>query len=131
MVRKKEAPTAHKTESIGQRMRRLRKARGITQVEMAERLSTTQGIVSRYERGGQRLHGELIVKLAEILDVSADELLGLEVKQRRPLPPALKDRRLLVRMQRLDRLSNRDREMVIRMVDALLARGAPSLGETG
>jgi hypothetical protein len=30
--------------------------------------------------GGLRLHGELILKVAEILDVSANELLGLDTK---------------------------------------------------
>jgi transcriptional regulator with XRE-family HTH domain len=63
---------------VGARLARLRRERGMTQVELAERLGVSQPIVSDYERGELRLHGELIVRLTEILRVSAEELLGLE-----------------------------------------------------
>ncbi|HSL56059.1 MAG TPA: helix-turn-helix transcriptional regulator [Pyrinomonadaceae bacterium] len=59
---------------------RRRKERGLTQAQMAKRLGVSQPVVSDYERGGLRLHGELILKVAEILDVSANELLGLDTK---------------------------------------------------
>ena len=48
--------------------------------QMAKRLGVSQPVVSDYERGGLRLHGELILKVAEILDLSANELLGLDTK---------------------------------------------------
>jgi transcriptional regulator with XRE-family HTH domain len=65
-------------ESLGQRLARLRKERGITQVELALRLGVAQPVVSDYERGELRLHGELIIRLTQILAVSSDELLGLQ-----------------------------------------------------
>ena len=43
---------------IGERIARLRKERGITQVEMAELLGLSQPVVSDYERGALRLHGQ-------------------------------------------------------------------------
>src|SRR5688572_25605444 len=67
-----------KEESIGGRLSRLRRERGITQVELAEILGVAQPMVSGYERGSLRLHGELIVELTKILDVTADQLLGLK-----------------------------------------------------
>jgi transcriptional regulator with XRE-family HTH domain len=72
--------TAQGLDTIAQRLVRLRKQRGLTQAQMAERLGVSQPVVSDYERGSLRLHGELILKVAEILDVSADELLGSETK---------------------------------------------------
>ncbi len=107
---------------IGERLARLRKERGITQVEMAELLGVSQPNVSDYERGELRLHGELLVKLAAILKVSADEILGLE--QARPTR-APRDRRLLRRLQDLDRLSKRDRDALMRTLDAFLAKAQP------
>jgi len=68
-------------ETIAQHLGRLRREKGITQAEMAERLGISQPIVSDYERGELRLHGELIVKLVEILDCSADELLGVRERK--------------------------------------------------
>ena len=41
-------------------------------------LGVSQPIVSDYERGELRLHGELIIQLTKILEVTADEILGLE-----------------------------------------------------
>jgi transcriptional regulator with XRE-family HTH domain len=107
------------SETIAQRLGRLRREKGITQVEMAERLGISQPIVSDYERGELRLHGELIVKLAEILDCSTDELLG-----RRELKTTTggANRRMLRRMQEIELLPKRDRETLLRMIDAFLSK---------
>lgn len=67
-------------ETIAQGLVRLRNERRLTQAQMAKRLGVSQPVVSDYERGGLRLHGELILKVAEILEVSANELLGLDTK---------------------------------------------------
>src|SRR5262245_31111584 len=94
-------------ETIAQRLGRLRREKGITQAEMAERLGISQPIVSDYERGELRLHGELIVKLAEILDCSTDELLG---RRERKATAGSSNRRMLRRMQQIELLPKRDRE---------------------
>lgn len=41
-------------------------------------LGVSQPVVSGYERGALRLHGELIVRLAHLLRVWSDEILGIE-----------------------------------------------------
>lgn len=107
---------------IGQRLAQLRKDRGVTQVEMADHLGISQPVYSGYERGELRLHGELLVKLARILKVSADEILGLEQS---PPTRAPRDRRLLRRLQEIDRLSKRDREALMRTLDAFLLKAQP------
>jgi transcriptional regulator with XRE-family HTH domain len=106
-------------ETIAQRLGRLRREKGITQAEMAERLGISQPIVSDYERGELRLHGELIVKLVEILDCSADELLG--VRERKAITGG-GNRRALRRLQQFELLSKRDQEALLRIFDALLSK---------
>jgi len=119
LATKRGLVTEDGSRAIGERLARLRKERGITQVEMAELLGVSQPNVSDYERGELRLHGELLVKLARILKVSADAILGLE-----ETPPARapRDRRLLRRLQDVDRLSKRDREALLRTLDAFLSK---------
>jgi transcriptional regulator with XRE-family HTH domain len=104
-------------ETVGQRLARLRRERGLTQAELAGRLSIAQPIVSDYERGELRLHGQLIVRLTEILGVSADELLGLT-----PTPAAgpQVQRRLVRRLRAIDRLPRRDQQALFRTIDAFL-----------
>jgi transcriptional regulator with XRE-family HTH domain len=104
-------------ETVGQRLARLRRERGLTQAELAGRLGIAQPIVSDYERGELRLHGQLIVRLTEILGVSADELLGLT-----PTPDAgpQVQRRLVRRLRAIDRLPRRDQQALFRTIDAFL-----------
>ena len=44
---------------------------------MAKRLGVSQPHVSLIESGETRLHGEMVAKLASILEVFAEEILGL------------------------------------------------------
>lgn len=109
-------------ESIGSRIARLRRDKGITQIELAERLGVSQPVVSDYERGAIRLHGELILELARIFGTSTDEILGkADVDQ---AAPSLRNRRLLRRVQAIDQLPRRDQEALLRTIDAFLHRAS-------
>jgi transcriptional regulator with XRE-family HTH domain len=121
-VAQRKAAPAEEPETIARRLARLRKERGITQQEMAELLDVSQPIVSDYERGELRLHGELIVKVAGILGVSADELLGIETRAR---TGKIANRRLLRRIEQIDQLPKRDQEALLRTIDAFLSKGRP------
>ena len=79
MQRKTE--TREEQEAIGERLARIRRERGITQVELAKELEVAQPVLSDYERGELRLHGQLIIDLTRILSVSADELLRSEERR--------------------------------------------------
>jgi transcriptional regulator with XRE-family HTH domain len=118
-------PRAAKTktsgETIGQRLARLRKERGITQIELAGELGVTQSHISEWERGNLRLHGELIATLAHLLGVSADELLGITTPDQRP--PS-KNRRLVRRLRDFDKLPKRDQEALLRTIDAFLSKAS-------
>lgn len=107
-------------ETIGQRLARLRKEKGLTQVELAERLRINQSMMLDYERDVIRLHGELIVQLTGILGVSADELLGLKADAKKN--GTVKNRRLQRQVQAVDKLSKRDQQAVLRTIEAFLSK---------
>lgn len=65
-------------ETFGARLSRLRKERGMTQVELAKKIGLTQGLITNYESGRLRLNADLICRFSQALGVSADELLGLK-----------------------------------------------------
>jgi transcriptional regulator with XRE-family HTH domain len=115
------ARTQAPKETIGQRLARLRRERGITQAELAEKLGVVQPMISDYERGGLRLHGQLIVELTRILGVSADEILGLEQPRSNG---SVKNRRLFRRLQQLEKLPRRDQQALLRTIDAFLAKAS-------
>ena len=64
-------------DTIGRRLARIRKEQGYTQVELAQRIGIIQALVSDYERDKLRLNAEMLVRFARALNVTADEILGL------------------------------------------------------
>ena len=102
---------------IGRRLRELRKRRGKTQVEIAAILGVNQSLVSQYERGETRLHGALVAAFARALRTTSDEILGLEKIED---DGVLKDRRFLRRLQKVDQLSKRRQQALLKSLDMLL-----------
>jgi len=113
-IRSQDAP--------GARLARLRRDKGTTQIELAERLGVTQSVVSDYERDVLRLNSELIVQLIEILGVSADELLGVAKASTGGAP--IKNRRLYRQLQNIEKLPKRDQQALLRTIDAFFAKAS-------
>jgi transcriptional regulator with XRE-family HTH domain len=104
-------------KTIGRHVREIRTRRGFTQAELAEKLGTKQSLISLYEQGQVRLHGALIAGLASALRVSADELLGLKTLPANGSPP---DRRFLRRVEKIERLPKREKQLLLGTIDAVL-----------
>ena len=62
--------------SFGERLRELRKEKGLSQDEFAQMLGTSKQILRRYELGQRSPNIEQVSKYAEKLKVSVDYLLG-------------------------------------------------------
>ena len=69
--------TLSSDEPFGQRLARLRRERGFTQVELGEKSGMIQALISDYERDKLRPYADVVVRLAVALGVSTDELLGV------------------------------------------------------
>ena len=65
-------------ESFGARLRRLRIAKGISQHDIAVALDVSAPAVCGWELGRTRPRMRRMHKLADLLGVSTDELLGIE-----------------------------------------------------
>lgn len=68
-------------KSIGETIASLRKQKGMTQNELAEKMNVTDKAVSKWERDLSCPDINTISKLANILDVSVDELLQAKKKE--------------------------------------------------
>jgi transcriptional regulator with XRE-family HTH domain len=113
------AKAAHNsTESFGQRLARLRKERGFTQVELADKSGMIQALISDYERDKLRPYADVVVRLALALGVSTDALLGLEKPKKQESDGG--NRRFLRRLQLVDSLPKRDQDALLRTIDAFL-----------
>lgn len=61
---------------IGDRLRALRKDRGLTQVQLAAILQVQQSRINRYETGASTPGPEVFLQIADFFDVSMDYLYG-------------------------------------------------------
>jgi transcriptional regulator with XRE-family HTH domain len=98
---------------FGKRFSTLRKKAGYTQTELAEALGVTQRMISYYEGHSEFPPANMLPKMATLLGVTTDELLGVK-----PLKAARQpDSRLLRRMQQIDKLSTAKKRQIMQMID--------------
>ena len=104
---------------FGDKLIQMRKARGLSQVELAEASGLYQADISDFERGDRCPDTRNVVTLAKVLKVSMDELLGLRKAKTKSQP--LASRKVLRRLRRIEGLPKRDRQALLRTLDNILA----------
>ena len=63
---------------IAKKLRELRKEKGLTQKELAEKLNLTAHNIGDWERGKCEPSINMVIQLANVLDISIEELCGLD-----------------------------------------------------
>jgi transcriptional regulator with XRE-family HTH domain len=116
MPRKKYGET-----SFGERLQNLRKARGMTQVQLAEAAETTQRAVSYYETEAGFPPAPAVIALAKALSVTTDELLGVKPPKLERVNDDSEARRQWKRFQMISTLPERDQKAVVRLINSLVA----------
>ena len=99
---------------FAERLRLLRQARNMTQARLANLLGVGPRAYNRWEKGGNVPHFETILKIADILQVSLDELSG-----RQSPSSELKIRNYELRQlcQQCDGLPDEDQQALIVIFD--------------
>ncbi len=104
-------------ESIGQRIAKLRKQQGYTQIDLAKTIGITQALVSDYERDRLRLHHEMVIRFALALKVSTDELLGVQQIIKSSDIPNLK---LIRRLKKIEALPAAQQKTLLKTIDIFI-----------
>ena len=114
-------PIAQGEESLGQRLARLRKERGFTQKELAEKTGLIQALISDYERDKLRLNAKMVLRMATALEITTDELL----QPAGPKQPARKpSRRVLRRLEQIEALPSSQQMILLKTIDTFLENAA-------
>jgi transcriptional regulator with XRE-family HTH domain len=117
---KKSKPkaAASEKETLGLRLARIRKERGMTQQQLAESTGLIQVLISDYERGKLRLNADMILRFADVLGVTTDELLrGKNDAESTKKQPSLK---LIRRMEQIESLPPYQQRALLTTIDAFL-----------
>jgi transcriptional regulator with XRE-family HTH domain len=107
---------------FGARLARLRKAKGVTQRQLAAQLGVSQRVITYYENESSYPPAHLLPKVAQAFGVGIEELLGDidPTVEAAPVP----DRRLRKRLALLEKLPPQDQKMILRMIDKLAAKAS-------
>lgn len=106
-------------KALGTHVATLRKARGMTQAELARGIGVSQQAVFAYELGQRRISVLVLAKLSKIFSTSVEDIVRLSK------PPRVRAGRLSPRCirhaERLQALTKTQQRFLIRIIDILEA----------
>jgi len=105
-------------ESVGQRIARIRKLRGMTQALLAAKIGIERTVIANYEKDRLRIYDEMVARIAIALSVSTDELLGL--KTAGPSMDDVASLRLVRRLRKIEQLPPAKQKAIIQTLDMAL-----------
>jgi transcriptional regulator with XRE-family HTH domain len=106
-------------ERLPETLKQLRESRGLTQARLAGLIAVSPRVYNRWETGAAAPRLDTLVKIADILNVTLDELVGRsesfsEVEIRNP--------RLHALYRHINHLSDEDQQALIILLDSLVKR---------
>jgi len=111
--------TAHFPRSeVGARLATLRQTKGLTQKQLAEKIGVNQQDIAYWERQAPAPRGDVLPKLATVLEVSVDELLGLRPARPKREGPKGRLHRIFEAASQLPR---RQQQKIIEFVEPFVA----------
>lgn len=117
MHRKQRSPQ----ESFGQRLRRIRETRGLSQEQLGQAIGVSQRMLAYYENHAEKAPAHHLMQMAGVLRVSIDELIGYKPFQ--AAAQAVKPNpRLWSKLRRVETLPPKDRKQVLQFIDTLVER---------
>lgn len=107
--------------ALGERITQSRKARGITQVQLAETLGVSQQTIQAYEVGRRRIQVSALPVVARALSVSLEELFGETGQRSRKRGPAP---RWQQQIEAIAHLPKPQQRFVSQMLDTVISQAA-------
>ena len=105
---------------FGQRLADLRRGAGLSQMALAKVSGVSRRMIAHYENRGALPPGHVLAALAEALGTSVDELVGK--KTVRVQTKTQSSRRLLRRLQQMEKLPLKDKRELLGIIDTYLER---------
>ncbi len=106
--------------AIKDRIKQLRHERNWSQTQLGQKMGIHQKQVSAYERGRNIPSTEVLMKIADIFDVSLDYLAS--EAQGKPSKVNIKDKELLRRLEDIDKLSVKDKGTIMEILDTFIIK---------
>lgn len=105
-------------ETFGERLRRIRESRGYSQEQFGRAIDVSQRMVAYYERHAEKAPAHHLLRMAETLHVSVDELVGNRPAQ----SDGRRDSRLWSKLRLVETLPPDDRRQITRLIETLVEK---------
>ena len=99
---------------IGSKLANIRKARGLTQTQLAELIGIRQRLVSDYEIGRTSISAEMISRFCYALNCSASDIITTEPSQEET------SLRLSKRLHRIETLPTNQQKVLLQTIDRFI-----------
>jgi transcriptional regulator with XRE-family HTH domain len=106
--------------SFADRLKELRKKKGISQAELADLIEVHFTQVSQYERGETKPNAEAMAKLARALDTTVDYLMSGTTDNL--MQEVGLDKELVSRFKQVQDLPTEEKRTVLSLLDAFIAK---------
>jgi transcriptional regulator with XRE-family HTH domain len=119
VARKNSSPTQE--TSFGERLASLRQANGLSQRQLEKLSGVSHRMIAYYEGRDALPPGHVLSALAEALATSVDELVGKKTHSN-GAARSVTSRRLMRRLQQMEKLPLRDKRELLSIIDTYLER---------
>lgn len=104
----------------GLRLAKFRRAAGLSQHQLADKVGVAQPVISRYEKGQRKLYDDMLEVLARALGITPNDILGISVPKTPDMEAASLSRRMVARLKKIEALPRRSQDHLIAMLDMAL-----------
>jgi transcriptional regulator with XRE-family HTH domain len=105
---------------LGDRIKQLRKEKGLSQAELGKLVGLSYAQIGRYEKKGMQPSAEVLNKIAEALGASPDFLLNGSAEEK--AANHLSDKELIQQFKEVEQMAEEDKSFVKRFLDAFITK---------
>lgn len=112
--------------ALGQRIAEQRKARAITQVQLAEQLGISQQAMNSFEKGRRRVPVSLLPVIAQALDTTLDALVADNTAPAIKAAPRKRgpQKKIQQQLERIEALPKSEQRVIVKVLDSMLAQSS-------
>jgi len=107
-------------QQLGQRIKELRKEKGMSQTELANLIGISYAQIGRYETKGVQPPAEVLKNIADVLGVSPDYLIygSTDEKAR----ASIQDKELIQQFKEIEAMDKNDQHIIKELIDAFITK---------
>jgi len=107
-------------DNLGTRIATLRREKGFSQTELANKVGITYAQIGRYEIKGAQPAADILKKIADAFDTTSDYLMNGSKNDK--AVATLNDNELLQQFKEVDLMNKDDKDTVKKLIDAFITK---------